>query len=126
MSGLLPEQYDLVRKTRETLFTFFESIPANVLHADVPGFGGGTIARTHLHAAGCYMHWLGGFAQIRSNPEFPTEEEIRSADGAVLLHVKTYTHLTRPSSKNSRPCRNYWHIRTLPASVQYTNNQARE
>lgn len=84
MSGLLPEQYDLVRKTRETLFLFLDHIPKDALHADVPGFGCHTITRTHLHAAGCYMHWLGGFAQIRSNPEFPTEEEIRSADGAVL------------------------------------------
>ncbi len=86
MNGFLPEQYDLVRMTRETLFTFLENIPAGALHADVPGFGSGTIARVHLHAAGCYMHWLGGFARIRSNPEFPTEEEIRSADGPVLRH----------------------------------------
>lgn len=82
MSALLVEQYDLVRKTRQNLFAFLESLPNDLLHTEVPGFG--TIARTHLHAAGCYMHWLVGFANIRPKPEYPTEEEIRSTDVAML------------------------------------------
>ncbi len=86
MSELLAGQYDLVRKTRQSLFAFLESVPVDSLHSEVPGGGFGTIARTHLHAAGCYMHWLGGFANIRSKPAYPTEEEICSADVAVLRH----------------------------------------
>ncbi|MCY0903136.1 MAG: DinB family protein [Firmicutes bacterium] len=84
MSELLVGQYDLVRKTRQSLFAFLESVPVAALHTEVPGFGFGTIARTHLHVAGCYMHWLVGFAGIRSKPEYPTEEETRSTDVAML------------------------------------------
>lgn len=84
MSGLLAEQYDLVRKTRESLFAFLESVPEDALHSEVPDFGFGTIARTHLHVAGCYMHWLVGFANIRTKPVYPTEEETASADVAML------------------------------------------
>jgi uncharacterized damage-inducible protein DinB len=82
MSELLVEQYDLVRKTRQSLFAFLEGVPVDALNTEVPGFGLGTIARTHLHVAGCYMHWLVGFANIRSKPEYPTEEEMRSTDMA--------------------------------------------
>lgn len=84
MSGFLVVQYDLVRKTRQRLFAFLESVPVEALHVEVPGFGFGTIAGTHLHVAGCYMHWLVGFANTRSKPEYPTEEETRSADVAML------------------------------------------
>jgi uncharacterized damage-inducible protein DinB len=84
MGEILVEQYDLVRMTRQSLFTFLESVPVDSLHTEMPGFGFGTIARTHLHVAGCYMHWLVGFANIRSKPEYPTEEEIRSTDVAML------------------------------------------
>lgn len=86
VSHLLSEQYDLIRKTRETLFSFLESLPADVLHKKVPGFGFDTIAHAHLHAAGCYMHWLVKFARIRSYPQFPTDEEIQSADVPDLRH----------------------------------------
>lgn len=84
MSELLVGQYELVRNTRQSLFGFLESVPVAVLHAEVPGFGFGTIARTHLHVAGCYMHWLVGFANIRPKPVYPTEAETASADVDML------------------------------------------
>ncbi|QSO52690.1 DinB family protein [Alicyclobacillus curvatus] len=84
MSELLLKQYDLVRKTREALFTFFESLPGDKLHVEMPGFGYPTIADTHLHVAGCYIHWLVKFAGIRPNAEFPSDEEINAADVAAL------------------------------------------
>lgn len=84
MQNVLMAQYDLVRRTRETLFTFLETMPIETLHVEVPGFGFGTIASTHLHVAGCYAHWLVTFARIRERAEFPSVDEIRSADVAVL------------------------------------------
>ena len=86
MSDLLQKQYDLIRQTRQSLFAFLESLPLEALHTEISGFGNGTIARTHLHMAGCYIYWLVGFAQIRSKPQFPTSEEISTADVAIIRH----------------------------------------
>lgn len=86
MTSLMSDQYALVRATRETLFGFLEEMPHEQLHADVPHFGFRTIARTHLHVAGCYMHWLGHFANVRNAPLYPSEAELNSATVSDIRH----------------------------------------
>ncbi|UUZ81781.1 DinB family protein [Paenibacillus sp. P26] len=62
MIEILQQQYDWIRSARQNLFTFLEEIPPQILHQNVPGFGNGTIIRTHIHAADSYRFWLGAFA----------------------------------------------------------------
>ncbi|MBO7747646.1 DinB family protein [Paenibacillus sp. MWE-103] len=82
MKELLKTQYGLIRITRETLFAFLGELPPEKLRADVPGFGSGSIIRTHIHVADCYRYWLGSFAfgQKRADFAFATKEEIAEAD----------------------------------------------
>lgn len=81
MMEVLKQQYDFIKVTRQTLFTFLEEIPAQQLHETVHGFGRSSILRTHIHAADCYRYWLGSFAagQKRRDFAFTSDEEIEHA-----------------------------------------------
>lgn len=84
MKSLLEQQYDLIQKTRQSLFQFLDSIPLHQLRTELSNFGHGSIVRTHIHVADCYMYWLGAFTRLRTEPPFVPEEEIARADlGAV-------------------------------------------
>ncbi len=56
---MLMEQYHLVRKTREALFSYCESLP----HADyarrLDSFAKASMRDLHRHVAECYTVWLG-------------------------------------------------------------------
>ncbi|WP_067624279.1 DinB family protein [Alicyclobacillus acidiphilus] len=82
MFDVFKQQYTLIRSTREVLFEFLEQIPVQDLHANVPGFGTGSIIKTHIHVADCYRYWLGSFAagQKRADFSFATDSEIERAD----------------------------------------------
>jgi uncharacterized damage-inducible protein DinB len=82
MFDVLKQQYDFIRSTRETLFTFLEGIPLQKLHTAIPNFGSGSIIRTHIHVADCYRYWLGSFAfkQKRSDFSFATDYDIEHSD----------------------------------------------
>jgi uncharacterized damage-inducible protein DinB len=53
--------YDLIRRTREDLFTYCETLPLAVYTAERPGVSHGSIRDIHLHVANCYRAWLGNF-----------------------------------------------------------------
>jgi uncharacterized damage-inducible protein DinB len=80
----LTAQYDLVRRTRESLFKFLETLPVSHLHTRVNEFGHGTIARTHIHAADCYLYWIGTITGLRTEPAFLPEATVDTLDVSGL------------------------------------------
>lgn len=82
MLDVLKQQYSFILSTREILFGFLEQIPMKDLQAEVPGFGTGSIIKTHIHVADCYRYWLGSFAlgQKRADFSFATDYEKEHAD----------------------------------------------
>lgn len=82
MPPILSDQYQLIRDTRQTLFSFLETIAAADLHRPVAGFGSGSIIETHIHVADCYLFWLGKFALQQSEFTFATDEACERANVA--------------------------------------------
>jgi uncharacterized damage-inducible protein DinB len=55
------DQYEWVRKTRELLFSYCETLDRADYIQQIEGFGGGSIRDLHVHVAECYGFWLGQF-----------------------------------------------------------------
>jgi uncharacterized damage-inducible protein DinB len=51
--------YDWVRRTREVLFEYTDSLPNDVYTLEHPDFAYGSIRNIHAHVAGCYQFWVG-------------------------------------------------------------------
>lgn len=49
MLDVLKQQYSFIKSTREILFEFLKQIPLQELQTAVPGFGSGSIIKTHIH-----------------------------------------------------------------------------
>lgn len=95
MSQPLPQLYEWVRQTREVLFTYCESLPAELYVTTHPGFGHGSIRATHLHVADCYDHWLANFGlregRSRYKPEdYPDLAAVRRAFAAADATVQRF------------------------------------
>ncbi|MGD6818287.1 DinB family protein [Metabacillus sp. 113a] len=58
MDGL-KNQYDWIRRTREVLFTYCESLAPSDYVKELESFGGDSIRNLHAHVADCYRTWLG-------------------------------------------------------------------
>ncbi|MCM2677475.1 DinB family protein [Alkalicoccobacillus plakortidis] len=56
---LFVSQYEWVRKTRDVLFQYCESLPQEDYVKEVESFGGDSIRNLHVHVAECYQVWLG-------------------------------------------------------------------
>jgi len=53
--------YAWVRRTRETVFDWTASLPAEVYTAERPEFAIGSLRTVHAHAGECYLWWTGHF-----------------------------------------------------------------
>lgn len=87
----LKQQYEWIKATRQTLFSYLDSMPLEDLHKETPFVGSGSIIKTHIHVADCYRYWLGSFAfqQKRADFKFASEDEIKNADvGKVRQRFK--------------------------------------
>ena len=62
---VLEKQYEWIRRTRELLFRYCESMPPKDYTKEVAELSGGSIRDLHAHVAGCYRHWLGNVALNR-------------------------------------------------------------
>lgn len=51
--------YEWVRQTREVMFEYCAALPAEIYRQVLPAFGPESIRGLHVHAAQCYLHWLG-------------------------------------------------------------------
>lgn len=59
MNEDLKRVYGWVRQTREILFEYTASLPANVYTLERPDFAYGSIRNIHAHVADCYLWWVG-------------------------------------------------------------------
>jgi uncharacterized damage-inducible protein DinB len=59
MNDDLKLTYDLVRRTREVLLEFTESLPSEIYILERPDFAYGSIRNIHAHVAFCYLAWAG-------------------------------------------------------------------
>jgi len=50
--------YDWVKRTREEVFAYCASLPAEVYVRESDEFGWGSLRNTHVHTADCYRFWL--------------------------------------------------------------------
>lgn len=75
-------QYDWIRRTRELLFRYCETMSQTDYVKELEAFGGDSIRNLHVHVADCYRVWLGSRALGRSLPKITadsvnTVEEMR-------------------------------------------------
>ncbi|MDN4523052.1 DinB family protein [Fictibacillus fluitans] len=62
-------QYDWIKRTRETLFRYCETLPHEDYVKELEAFGGDSIRNLHAHVADCYRTWLGIRALEKNLPE---------------------------------------------------------
>jgi uncharacterized damage-inducible protein DinB len=58
--------YDWVRRTREVLFEYTDSLPVDVYTLEHPDFAYGSIRNIHAHVAECYLWWVGSMGLGRT------------------------------------------------------------
>ncbi|PFA63068.1 damage-inducible protein DinB [Bacillus sp. AFS015802] len=66
-------QYEWIRRTRELLFDYCETISPADYVKELEGFGGDSIRNLHVHVADCYRVWLGARALGQSLPVITPE-----------------------------------------------------
>lgn len=52
-------QYEMIQRTRESLFRYCESMSPTDYVKEIESFGGVSIRSLHAHVADCYRIWLG-------------------------------------------------------------------
>ncbi|SDM71205.1 Uncharacterized damage-inducible protein DinB (forms a four-helix bundle) [Fictibacillus solisalsi] len=62
-------QYEWIRRTRETLFRYCETLAYEDYVRELETFGGDSIRNLHAHVADCYQTWLGNRALGHKLPE---------------------------------------------------------
>ena len=55
-------QYDWIKRTRESLFRYCETLPPSDYVKELDNLGGDSIRNLHAHVADCYRVWLGSRA----------------------------------------------------------------
>lgn len=74
----LKHQYQLIKTSREIVFTYCESMQPQHYMGQVENFGrGGTMRHIHSHIANTYLFWLDMFAQNNS-PAYTNGDDITS------------------------------------------------
>ena len=92
--------YTQTRAMRENLFTYFETLPFELLHQTHPAFGRGSLLETAAHVVDTYHFWVGEVGL----EETPLELEIQPSDtvavlrsafaGVDALMARAFTHFT--------------------------------
>lgn len=62
-------QYEWIRRTRESLFRYCETVSPSDYVKELETFGGDSIRRLQAHVADCYRVWLGSRALGKSLPK---------------------------------------------------------
>ncbi|MGP4080696.1 DinB family protein [Pseudalkalibacillus sp. R45] len=66
-------QYDWIQRTRESLFSYCETLSPADYVKELETFGGDSICSLHAHVADCYRVWLGRRALGKSIPRLNAE-----------------------------------------------------
>jgi uncharacterized damage-inducible protein DinB len=75
--------YDWVRRTREVLFEYTDSLPNEVYTLEHPDFAYGSIRNIHAHVAGCYQFWVGAMG-LQQNITYVDEPASSLPDAASM------------------------------------------
>lgn len=67
---ILLKQYELLRESREVLFSYLETLDARHYREEIESFGHGSIRNLQVHVANAYIHWLPRFALQQDAPYF--------------------------------------------------------
>ncbi|EPD81789.1 MULTISPECIES: DinB family protein [unclassified Paenibacillus] len=70
---VLRNQYELIQRTRESLFRYCETFSPTDYVKEVETLGGVSIRSLHAHVADCYRVWLGSRALGQSIPKIKPE-----------------------------------------------------
>jgi uncharacterized damage-inducible protein DinB len=70
---LFVSQYDWIRRTRELLFDYCETMSPSDYVKELEAFGGDSIRNLHAHVADCYRVWLGSRALGKPFPRITPE-----------------------------------------------------
>ncbi|MGE8207642.1 DinB family protein [Heyndrickxia sp. NPDC080065] len=62
-------QFEWIRRTRESLFSYCETVSPSDYVKELETFGGDSIRSLHAHVADCYRVWLGSRALGKSLPK---------------------------------------------------------
>jgi uncharacterized damage-inducible protein DinB len=62
-------QYEMIQRTRESLFRFCETLSPTDYVKEIETLGGVSIRSLHAHVADCYRVWLGNRALGKSLPK---------------------------------------------------------
>ncbi|SDQ10833.1 DinB family protein [Virgibacillus salinus] len=77
--NLLKSQYDLIKYTREQLFSLCEQLDHDDYVKEIEGFGWGSVRNLHAHVAECYQSWLGKFG-LKKNITPVNPENVRNVN----------------------------------------------
>ncbi|RLQ92273.1 DinB family protein [Falsibacillus albus] len=81
---VLAKQYDWIKRTRELLFQYCESLPQEDYVKELEIFAGDSILSSQVHVANCYRWWLGVRTLGKSYPE-TTPESVKDINGVRSL-----------------------------------------
>ncbi|MGV3467307.1 MAG: DinB family protein [Heyndrickxia sp.] len=93
-------QYEWIRRTREILFRYCETVSSSDYVKELETFGGDSIRSLHAHVADCYRVWLGSRALGKSlqkitpdsiNSVQEMREVFRKIDDLVHEFLNEYT-----------------------------------
>ncbi|MDH6673901.1 putative damage-inducible protein DinB [Paenibacillus sp. LBL] len=81
-------QYDLIKRTRESLFRYCETMSPRDYVKEVEALGGVSIRSLHIHVADCYRVWLGSRGLGKSLPRLKPES-VDNVQGMREVFKKT-------------------------------------
>lgn len=81
-------QYDLIKRTRESLFRYCETMSPTDYVKEVEALGGVSIRSLHVHVADCYRVWLGNRGLGKSLPRLKPESVV-NVQGTREVFKKT-------------------------------------
>jgi uncharacterized damage-inducible protein DinB len=106
MNDDLKIMYDLVRRTREVLLEFTQSLPNDIYTLERPDFAYGSIRNIQAHVAFCYLAWAGvALGYKREDLILPDDqildasamrERFKFVDGIVNEALEKFTTLDEP------------------------------
>jgi len=70
---VLKSQYEMIKRTRESLFQMCETMPPTAYTQPVEALGEESIRNLHVHVTDCYRVWLGVRGLGRSMPKIKPE-----------------------------------------------------
>ncbi|MBY0203706.1 DinB family protein [Paenibacillus cucumis (ex Kampfer et al. 2016)] len=86
--NILTNQYEMIKRTRESLFQMCETMSPAAYSQTIDGLGGESIRNLHVHVSDCYRVWLGVRGLGQSIPKLKPES-IRDVQEMRALFEKT-------------------------------------